>query len=205
MHIEMRRHWWMCTSIDQRPWSTLWLHCAITSVAAGNQWSGPVKAISKWFHWFAPLVSCSDWLDREAGWESGLRGLNPLKRPVSLCRLGAEPSGKTRQPVWTGGWTLWKDPSACVDGGLNPLERPISLCGRGAEPSGKTRQPVWTGGWTLWKDPSACVDWGLNPLERPVSLCGRGAEPSGKTRQPVWTGGWTLTGCFNNNNNNVHL
>ena len=135
MHIEMRRHWWMCTSIDQRPWSTLWLHCAITSVAAGNQWSGPVKAISKWFHWFAPLVSCSDWLDRKAEWESGLRGLNPLKRPVSLCRLGAEPTGKTRQPVWTGGWTLWKDPSACVDGGLNPLERPVSLCGLGAEPS----------------------------------------------------------------------
>ena len=45
---------------------------AIQSAAMGNQWSGPNKSFQDWFHWSAPLVSCSNWLNHKTESESRL-------------------------------------------------------------------------------------------------------------------------------------
>ena len=60
-----RRAWYVAGLLSDRqlvlrPRSTFGLSPTIRSVAAGNQWNGPMKSVLKWFHWSAPLASCSD-------------------------------------------------------------------------------------------------------------------------------------------------
>ena len=57
----------------ERPRSIFWLSRAIRSVAAGNQWSKPVKSVLKWFHWSAPPVSRTNWSDRTTESDTGSR------------------------------------------------------------------------------------------------------------------------------------
>ena len=58
----MQTHKW-------RSRSTLWLSRAIRSVVKGNQWGGPLKSVLDWFHWYAPFVFRSKWLDRTTEYE----------------------------------------------------------------------------------------------------------------------------------------
>ena len=58
---------YLCPALSLRPWSIFWLSRAIGSIVTGNQWSGPVKSVLKWFHWSALLVSRSNWSDRTTG------------------------------------------------------------------------------------------------------------------------------------------
>ena len=56
---------------DSPPRFTVWLSLGTRLVASGNLWSGPIKSFQDWFHWSAPLVFRSNWLDRLTESESG--------------------------------------------------------------------------------------------------------------------------------------
>ena len=67
--------WWLQVhdgNSCQRPRSTLGLSPTIRSAVKRDHWSGPMKSrILLWFRWFAPLVSRSNWSDRETESDSG--------------------------------------------------------------------------------------------------------------------------------------
>ena len=59
-------------SCMEKPRSSVWLGREIRSVAARNQWNGPMKSVLKSFHRSVPLLSRSDRLDLMTKSESGL-------------------------------------------------------------------------------------------------------------------------------------
>ena len=69
------------------PRSTFRLSRAIRSVAAKNQWSGPVKTIFTWFHRSVPLVFRNDWSDLKTESDSESRPLEKKKKTERLYKL----------------------------------------------------------------------------------------------------------------------